>query len=617
LNNGSFFKQNLQLLTAKYPDFKCDITDRFKPSDSMEIFDSAAGQPTAKIEGSWVHSSRYPEKEAGKVVKSGLKSGSGICMIYGFGLAYHIEAVMEQYPAINVIIIEPDPGLFLKALEARDYSKIISSEKTGFLLDVKPSAIPGILSSYGRTAIQTLKLRSIYDLHLDYYEKVDEEVKTYISKKETNMNTLNRFGKAWVRNLFRNIELFRKAGDAGVWYNKFSGFPALVLAAGPSLDELLPELPGLRKSHVLICVDTALKAVAATGTVPDFLVVVDPQYLNTRHLDNCLDSPLLKNNTILISESSTHPSVFRNSFLPVFFFKSIFPLGKLLERHAGIKSELGAGGSVSTTAWDFARRLGCSEISAAGLDLGFAGGNTHCRNSLSPFISLLLSKRLSPLETINFHSVNDAAPFPVKNNEGGTTLTDRRLIIYKWWFEEQIKRQNSSDVESNAQLFNTSPRGVSIDGMKLIDIEKLTAHPECRDKIDRIKTSVTSSYGRMNEDGQKAVIDTITAIISECSRLENICSEALSILDGLETEDAASFTAEALKRLSELDDGISASPSKELTGFIIQPVLNDIIDNDAPVLENSCSLYKNLRSACEFHRTHAQQAVKRFADVQA
>ncbi|MBI9105158.1 MAG: motility associated factor glycosyltransferase family protein [Spirochaetales bacterium] len=610
-DNSSFFSRNIELLSEKYPSFRKDIVDKFSPSPLLELTETAAGLPGAKIDGNWIHSSRNPEREAEKLIRNSLKSGKGLCMIYGFGLGYHIEAVMKTFPELSILIIEPDPPLFLKALCAKDFSQIITSGRTGFLLDVKPSVIQGVLSSYSKAGIQSLKLRALYDRHLDYYEQIDDEVKAFISKKETNMNTLNRFGKAWVRNLFRNVELFSEARDAGLWYGKFSGFPALVLAAGPSLDDILPVLNSLREKYVIICVDTSLRAVLESGIAPDFIVVVDPQYLNTRHLDNCLDSKTLQNKSILISESSTHPAVFRKSKLPIFFFKSIFPLGKLLEQHAGITSELGAGGSVSTSAWDFARKLGCTEICTSGLDLGFPGGNTHCRSSLSPLVTHLLANRLRPLDTVNFQSIKDASPFLSENNEGGTTMTDRRLIIYKWWFEEQIKAQKKSSPGSPISLLNTSSRGIKIDGMELVSIEQIMRKIGNRTEIDRIKASVSAPIRSKNTGALLLIRESLEAITAECLRLELICGEALEILQSIEENRNKALTVEGFARLSDLDGLISASPSKDLTTFIIQPALNDIIDNDAHVFENSRNLYENIFSACTFHRRLAQQSIDR------
>ncbi len=607
LNKPDLYHQNTGLLTHMYPSFNMDILSKYLPSEELFVSEAADGLLTARIDDIWIHSSRAPFREAQKLVRNGIKKHTGLCLVYGFGLGYQVEAIIEHFPELMVLIIEPEPGLFLKALEYIDLSPIIKSGRVGFLFDTPADVITSVMDTYRTSEIQSLKLRSVYSRNCDYYRTVDEAVSSFIRRKETNMNTLNRFGKTWVKNLFRNIEVFGHARDSGLWYGAFSDIPAVVIAAGPSLDTFLPVLDEIHRRCVIICVDTALRAVLLTGTIPDFIVVVDPQYLNTRHLDNLLCPEKIEAGAVLISESSTHPAVFRNNNLPVFFFKSVFPLGKMIERSAGISSELGAGGSVATTAWDFARKIGCPQIFTAGLDLGYPHQNTHCRTSLSSLYTSFKSNRLTTADSISFCGVQNAEPHPLPNNAGGETLTDMRLIVYKWWFEGQLRSDSSS-----GRYFNLSENGIKIDGMEYCSQEKVLELPEKRKQIDTIRRETCANRTTSEPETVFSRIRLIIeSIITECARLENICRDALGILE--ETGKAAddNTIAEGMKKLSELDIRISESPTKELTGFIIQPVLNEIINSDNSVFDNSENLYSNILEACTFHRLHAERALKR------
>ncbi|MDC7228599.1 MAG: DUF115 domain-containing protein [Spirochaetales bacterium] len=607
-NSADFYQTNIEKMQLRYPSFKRDIIDKYSPSNELTVSETPEGLPAACIEGHWIHSSRYPRKEALKLVKSGIKKRTGVCLVYGFGLGYHIEAILEVFPELQILIAEPEPELFLRALQLRDFSTLIESSQTGFLLNTPPDVLTSILSRYKTANYQSLKLRSLYDRNSDYYQRLDNEFSTFIRKKETNLNTLNRFGKTWTRNLFRNIEVFRNAGDSGIWYGNFTFSPALVVAAGPSLDDVLPVLPELGRRCIIICVDTALRAVLSAGVSPDFIVVVDPQYLNSRHIDNIFLSEKLKG-TVLISESSTHPAVFRNNRLPVFFFRSVFPLGKLIERHAGIVSELGAGGSVSTTAWDFARRLGCPQIYTTGLDLGFPEKRTHCRTSLASFYTQLKSTRKNPADSINFAGLMNADPYFLDNNSGGKTLTDNRLIIYKWWFEGQIKPGSA------VEMFNLSADGIKIEGMNYSSVENLLKKSEIRAEINTVAANIREqSSSKYGNDSFKEITQLIATIIKECGRLESICGEALEILYPLKNASNKNELENGFSKLSTCDKKISDSPSKELTGFIIQPVLNEIIDEEKSMFENSEKLYKSILEACSYHRIHAERALLRIKD---
>ncbi len=603
LNNqedeNSIFSENLELFEKLHPGFQRILADKYKASEELILSEASDGLLTARIDNVWLHSSRAPKREAQKLVKSGIRKSGGICVVFGFGLGYHIEALLDEYPDIRLLIVEPEPELLLRVMQKRDLSSAVKRGRIDMLFDSPPEIITSILAQYGTDDIQVLRLRPLFERNKDYYEKADAEIASFIRKKETNMNTLTRFGRTWIKNLFRNIEVFRTAGDSGRWYGQFSDIPVLVIAAGPSLDGLLPILPKLQKRMLVVCVDTALKAVLGSGAVPDFVTVVDPQYLNTRHLDNLLNRSILRNKTALISESSTHPAVFRHCGIPVFFYSSIFPLGKMLEQTTEIRSELGAGGSVSTTAWDFARRLGSGAVYTAGLDLGYPQQQTHCKTSLSAIYTQLGAKRLKTAETISFSGVHNADPHFEPNNADGLTMTDKRLIIYKWWFEGQLKNYSGQN-----RFFNLSRYGVKIDGMELGDAEALLELPERREEISNLKANILSQAHSKPDSTMDDISNVLNMIITECLRLEEICNKAISILESAELP-------ESIRQLSSLDQKISQSPSKELTGFIIQPVLNEIISGDKSAQENSELLYTNLLDACQYHRIHAERAMAR------
>ena len=231
----------------------------------------------------------------------------------------------------------------------------------------------------------------------------------------------------------KNLSVLRDLPGIASFADILADVPVLVLAAGPSLDRILPDLPRLRKRCAIIAVDTALRATLRAGVEPDFIVLVDPQYWNWRHLDG-LSCP----NSILITESAAWPAVFRFKTRATCLCSSLFPLGKFLEARTATRGELGAGGSVSTTAWDFARHLGATRIFMAGLDLGFPDRKTHFTGSIFEERAHTASLRLAPAETAGYHALYGAGPYPVSDYAGNPVLTDKRLILYAWWFESRL-----------------------------------------------------------------------------------------------------------------------------------------------------------------------------------
>ncbi|HOV64692.1 MAG TPA: DUF115 domain-containing protein, partial [Spirochaetia bacterium] len=370
------FDTNSAFLSERFPGFAEQILSTIKPAEGFYPEQSSQGAPTARYCGVYLHSRLDPLREAERLVSREIPKDTRCCIIEGFGLGYHVEAVLNQFPGIPCIVIEADIPLFLSALSMRDFRPVFSREEFSLLLAPSPEALISIEGLYTAGKVSFLKFRPTYEKDHAYYERIDSVISSAISRREINSNTLKRFGRLWVKNLVRNIPLIAKTEGIERFIGRFSGLPAFICAAGPSLDASLPLLSEIRKRFVLIAVDTSYRSVLEAGVDPDFVVVVDPQYWNSRHLDWVRSS-----RAVLISESATHPRVFRTPVLRTFFAASLFPLGTFLENYIGKKPQLGAGGSVSTTAWDFARICGAVPILFAGLDLGFPDKQTHYRGS--------------------------------------------------------------------------------------------------------------------------------------------------------------------------------------------------------------------------------------------
>jgi hypothetical protein len=179
---------------------------------------------------------------------------------------------------------------------------------------------------------------------------------------------------------------------------------------------------------------------------------VDAQYWNSRHLDRAPTE-----NTVLITESLAYPAVFERKWKAVYLYACSYPALRLEEEKIAKKTALGAGGSVATTAFDFARKLLAptastarqGEIRIAGLDLAFPGFRTHFHGALFEENAHTISNRLRPAETASFHALRDGGPFWAEAADEGRVLTDKRLSLYARWFERELA--GAANVQSLSQ----------------------------------------------------------------------------------------------------------------------------------------------------------------------
>ncbi len=604
LRNNSFLDTNLAALAKMLDDGETSRFRNLTVPETLEIVETGSGHPTCRTNGVWVYSRHDPMKEARRLIESEVPKSTEICIFENFGLGYYVEVFLKAVPNGRAVVVEPDLAWFRAALDARDLTAIFSSGRVTLLLDAPVGLINTVL---GETAqVHVVRMRSLAAKDVNYFRAVDEELRSVTARKDINKNTLARFGKRWVRNLIRNLHLIPRSRGVHELEGNFDGIPCIVLAAGPSLDEIIPHLVELRERFLLIAVDTSYRAVIDAGVIPDFLVVVDPQYWNARHLDGC---PL--ESTILVSESSTYPSVFHRPVGELFFCGSLFPLGQYLEQKLGERGKLGAGGSVSTTTWDFARTLGCTPIFCAGLDLGFPSLKTHFRGGFFEERAHAFAERTNSAETMAFHSLRDAAPYPVANNSGEVTLTDKRLVVYKWWFETQLK------MHAEAATFNLASRGVRINDMPLERIEVLLRYPPLRDEINPRLAAIrkprpTDTPSMQSRRSLRAAIEELVA---ELRTLEAVAETGILTVAELETAlTSGNDPAPAIEKLDRLDQTIGRQSTRDIAGFLMHSTAQAILDRESSdqggiedgierqrALEDSRELYTKLSEAARYH----------------
>ncbi len=568
----SYREANLRTLTEHHP-VAADALREILPADAeVHVIATPSGAPTVVRGGLSFHSRHDPRAEADRLVTGNVDGTATALIVLGFGLGYATEAARRRFAELPILVLEPDALMFQAALESRDLTRLLSDPRISFLVAAKPQEVAAPLASLPLAKPAFLRLRPAMESNAAWFRAADEVVQSWLLRKEINLNTLTRFGRLWVRNLTSNLHALLRAPGISRLAGLCRGLPAVVIAGGPSLDALLPSLRSARERVVVISVNTPLRRCLEAGVLPDFVVVVDPQYWVSRFMDWAqLPSP---GGRIVVAEPSTHPRVLRAARSPneaLYLCSSLFPLGETLEEAIGQKGKLGAGGSVATAAWDLARLLGASPIYMAGLDLGYPGMRTHCRGIFTEELWLSSSDRSRPQETGSFRSVHEIGLFPARSASGGTTPTDRRMLLYTWWFESQLA------MHPEAQTFTLSRDSVAIPGMPLADVSGLLDLPVRRSQIESRIRRERREVSRETPPAERAMAlrGALAELLTGLDELEKLSYRALKANEALDTMSAAPGTVRRL--LSELDsiDGrILAISHRSIAGFLMQSLIH-------------------------------------------
>ena len=144
-----------------------------------------------------------------------------------------------------------------------------------------------------------------------------------------------------------------------------------------------------------------------------------------------------------------------------------FPISTFFEKQLGDFGNLGAGGSVASSAWNLAYLLGARQIFLAGLDLSFPSKQTHIKGSTAEQTFHTKANRLASAEKSSCASMYSANPEYGLSYNGKKVLTDSRMKMFAWWFESRIAAC------PHVKTFTLCPESLKIPGVEVAEIKEV------------------------------------------------------------------------------------------------------------------------------------------------
>jgi hypothetical protein len=272
---------------------------------------------------------------------------------------------------------------------------------------------------------------------------------------------------------------------------------------------------------------------------------------------------------------------------------------------------------VATSAWDLARLLGANPLYTAGLDLGFPGLRTHCKGAYVEDSWISGSGRLATVEGLSFRSLKEIGLFAVRSASGGFTLTDRRMLLYKWWFENQLRTR------PGMESANLCPDSIAIAGMPLVDIESLLALPIIRPEIETRMHAVRALQEDAESRLQSAarLREGIARLLGELDALSELSLRGLSLskeLAGVVT--GGGDPRPCLQELDAVDERILDVSARNVAGFLIQSMIHGIAGQGEnagrpeEIVSRSASMYEGIAESAGWQRDLLSRSLRSLRD---
>lgn len=352
-----------------------------------------------------------------------------------------------------LIIIEPKMGFFENVLHNRDLS-FLAKENIFVFVDEQLQNLQNFLDDIMRNLNYMGLFKNSVVYFTEYYREFDVELmQKLLNNIKINLRLLSlSIGNSALDSLqgleqnMENLKYLSHSKNPSKLKDKFKDYPAVIVAAGPSLSKNIQYLKEYQHQVVIVAVDTILEKLLNEGITPNFVCSVErvPEVYDYFYKDK-----VIPKDTVLVGPLLLDPRIFENySGEMIIPFRTEVNEYVWLQQMLEIKEDVSTpvGLSCAHMAFGIAQHLGCSPIILTGQDLAYdmETGSSHVTGTYYDE-----DKQVTK---------DDSTDELVEGYYGNKVKTTRIWMAFKKWFEVQIL-DNHLDVinatEGGAKIFHT------------------------------------------------------------------------------------------------------------------------------------------------------------------
>lgn len=448
---GSHFSVNLTMLARSQPELASEMTGLAADSTSFaslgaQIETARSGALTMSYPGQgYIHSRYDPHREAAAWA-AGVKLRGKVLILFGFGLGYHVEHLLQRKDVGRVIVVEPDVRRLMAAMAARNLGRILATGRVRFLHGTDYRKLVNDQSTLLLAAIREggwsfAALPAYRRFYGPLATELERQLFLITRSMRVDIISTGMWSPIWIRNVVANLPYLSRQPNIDHWFRRWPGTPAVLVAAGPSLTANLPLLARLQGRVPIIVAGSGFNPLLDYGIEPDLIVSLDGGEYNYEHFTGReIKVPLAFGPTI-------HPMITANHKGPLIAMPiSSEGLHAYLLEAAGLEVPLlPMGPSIANTTLALMTELGFDPVILVGQDLAFPGDEYHAEGVRGP-------RWTSESQRNSYIWVPDV--------QGGQVPTTGPFYTMLAWFENYLAHKPQLTV------INTSHNGARIAGTR-------------------------------------------------------------------------------------------------------------------------------------------------------
>lgn len=381
----TIYERNMEVLKAVRKDIYEEVENAYNPGEQVLVGDALDGEKFLAVvreeEIFPLNSTYHPTHEAQRFVLQFEKQAEeSIVLLFGFGSGTVVEQILsEECPVDVCIVYEPSIAVFRKALEEYDLSSVLSNP--GLLLFVEgingdqlEYYLVDLIDYSNWRCFNFKKLSQYQKLFPEQCKKIAEMYQRVYVNNRAAMNTLIAYAKIGLINEVNAMKWMMDCRTLSGMIGKFpKDLPAIVVAAGPSLEKNVDVLKQAKGKAFIICVDTAIPFMLKHNIIPDMVCTIDATK-GIRHFAG----PEIHNLPLAVYTDSNYKVLnYIGEVNPYYMSTTSNYYQELFRQKGNDVGYFDGGGSVGTVCFKLCLVIGFRTVILVGQDLAFTSSKMH------------------------------------------------------------------------------------------------------------------------------------------------------------------------------------------------------------------------------------------------
>ena len=434
-----------------------------------------------------------------------------LVIIYGLSNKKYIKQIIRNVNKdVHVLLYEPDINIFYYNYIYTDMCELLEQDNLYIIVEALNKKYLKNVIEANVSYINIDKLLTYcspgYDvLYSNQIKKFTELCKSYLSGIAMENNSLMHWSEIGTKNIMYNMIYMIGGTDLYRLKKKMeevdkSRIPAIIVAAGPSLDKNIKYLKKAIGKAFILGVDSSIRLMLKNKILPDAFVTLDPNKPRVLFEDDRInDIPFFYTNY------STYDVLCNNRAGRILYNERKFIYDGL--KKIGKDSDIiNVGGSVACAAFAIAAHLGFKNIIVIGQDLAFTDNKKHA--------SVVYDETPVSENERNIYTT-------VEGVNGEELLTYVNFKQYRDWFEDYILQN------PDINFINATEGGAIIHGATHMRLEE-AINIYCKSSFDFRKCLYGIEHIFEKNESMK-LVNMIKENKNNCSELYNIFDKCISL----------------------------------------------------------------------------------------